>query len=160
MKAVIQRVTSAWVLVDTEEIARIRRGLLVLLGVAKGDRADDVRELVEKVCSLRMFADDNGKMNLSVLDTAGDILLVSQFTLLADTSQGRRPSFHEAAPPTHALLLYEQAIEEFRRCGLTVASGRFGAHMQVSLVNDGPVTFILESSSLTRREATRYQADL
>ena len=153
MKAVIQRVLSASVAVESDCLWRIGHGLVILLGVAKNDQEQDVRSLVEKMASLRVFADDEGKMNRSILDVRGEVLVVSQFTLLAVTSQGRRPSFQEAAPPAHALSLYELTIEHLQRRGLVVATGRFGAHMRLSLVNDGPVTLILDTRAW--REALR-----
>jgi D-tyrosyl-tRNA(Tyr) deacylase len=145
MKAVIQRVTRASVEVDGMIVGRIGAGLLVLLGVAKGDDERDLSYLLEKLQTLRIFGDDQGKMNRSLVDVGGALLLVSQFTLLGDTSKGRRPGFDLAASPEAARALYEQAVERLRSAGLTVETGVFGAHMQVELLNDGPVTFIVDS---------------
>lgn len=145
MKAVIQRVTRASVEVDGQVVGRIGIGLLVLLGVAKGDEECDLSYLVEKLQTLRIFGDDQGKMNRSLVDAGGALLVVSQFTLLGDTTKGRRPGFDLAAPPDEARALYEQAVNRLRTAGLKVETGIFGAHMQVELLNDGPVTFILDS---------------
>ena len=145
MKAVIQRVTRASVEVEGRIVGRIGVGLLVLLGVAKGDDERDLSYLLEKLQTLRIFGDDQGKMNRSLVDVGGALLLVSQFTLLGDTSKGRRPGFDLAASPEAARALYEHAVERLRSAGLTVETGVFGAHMQVELLNDGPVTFIVDS---------------
>ena len=145
MKAVVQRVTSASVEVDGEPVGAIGRGLLVLLGVEKGDAEPQARILADKTARLRIFEDAAGKMNLSLLDIGGDVLAVSQFTLCADLSRGRRPSFDTAAGPDLAEPLYAEYVEALRREGLNVAQGTFGAHMAVQLVNDGPVTFVLET---------------
>jgi D-tyrosyl-tRNA(Tyr) deacylase len=145
MKAVIQRVTSASVHVEGKTVGRIESGLLVLLGVAKGDGEPDGRYLVEKIRTLRIFSDEQGKMNRSLVDIGGSVLLVSQFTLLGRTANGRRPSFDEAAPPEEARQLYEQVVKELRALGTFVETGVFSAHMQVELLNDGPVTFIIDS---------------
>ncbi|HSF67486.1 MAG TPA: D-aminoacyl-tRNA deacylase [Nitrospiraceae bacterium] len=145
MKAVIQRVTRASVHVEGQTVGQIGSGLLVLLGVAKGDTEMDGRYLVEKIRMLRIFSDQQGKMNRSLADTAGSVLLVSQFTLLGRTANGRRPSFDEAAPPEEAKRLYEQIVSMLRDQGTAVATGVFAAHMQVELLNDGPVTFVLDS---------------
>ena len=147
MKAVIQRVTSASVHVAGKTVGQIQSGLLVLLGVAKGDKEVDGRYLVEKICTLRIFSDEQGKMNRSLLDIHGSVLLVSQFTLLGRTANGRRPSFDEAAAPDEARQLYEQVVTELRALGTLVETGVFAAHMQVELLNDGPVTFVLDSRS-------------
>ncbi len=149
MKAVIQRVTRASVEVEGQVVGRIGAGLLVLLGVAKGDEERDLSYIVEKVHTLRIFGDDQGKMNRSLLDVGGALLLVSQFTLLGETGKGRRPGFERAAPPESARAWYEEAVSRLRAVGLTVETGVFGAHMQVELRNDGPVTFLLDS----RRES-------
>lgn len=146
MKAVIQRVTRASVQVAGKTVGRIESGLLVLLGVAKGDGETDSRYLVEKIRTLRIFSDEQGKMNRSLEDIGGSVLLVSQFTLLGRTGNGRRPSFDEAAPPDEARLLYEAVVDELRAQGIPVETGVFAAHMQVELLNDGPVTFVLDSS--------------
>ena len=145
MRAVIQRVTDASVAVEGKAVGRIRVGLMVLLGVAKGDDESDARYVVEKIRNLRIFADEQGKMNRSLTDINGAVLLVSQFTLLGRTTNGRRPSFDEAAPPDLAKRLYEQVAAELRTCGISVETGIFAAHMSVTLVNDGPVTFMLDS---------------
>ena len=145
MTAVIQRVTRASVEVQGQVVGRIDAGLLVLLGVAKGDGDRDLLYIVEKLQALRIFSDDQGKMNRTLVDVGGALLLVSQFTLLADTSKGRRPGFDLAAPPEEARALYEQAVKRLLADGLMVETGVFGAHMQVELCNDGPVTFLLDS---------------
>jgi D-tyrosyl-tRNA(Tyr) deacylase len=145
MKAVIQRVTRASVHVEGKTVGQIESGLLVLLGVAKGDGETDGRYLVEKIRTLRIFSDEQGKMNRSLADIGGSVLLVSQFTLLGRTTNGRRPSFDEAAPPDEAKGLYEQVVAGLRGQGAHVETGVFAAHMQVELRNDGPVTFVLDS---------------
>jgi D-aminoacyl-tRNA deacylase len=145
MKAVIQRATRASVEVNGQVVGRIDAGLLVLLGVAKGDGETDGRYLVEKIRTLRIFADEQGKMNRSLGDIGGSVLLVSQFTLLGRTTNGHRPSFDEAAPPDEAKRLYEQVVAGLRDHGTHVETGVFAAHMQVELLNDGPVTFLLDS---------------
>jgi D-aminoacyl-tRNA deacylase len=147
MKAVIQRVTRASVHVEGKNVGQIESGLLVLLGVAKGDGESDGRYLVEKISTLRVFSDEQGKMNRSLADIRGSVLLVSQFTLLGRTANGRRPSFDEAAPPDEAKRLYEQVVAGLRDQGTCVETGVFAAHMQVELLNDGPVTFVLDSRS-------------
>lgn len=144
MKAVIQRVTSASVTVADAVVGRIDQGLLVLLGVEKGDAETQADWLAEKVAGLRIFSDEQGKMNLSVRDIGGALLVVSQFTLAGNCSKGKRPSFDTAAPPDDGQRLYQYFIDATRRLGLPVATGIFQADMQVTLVNDGPVTFILE----------------
>ena len=150
MKAVIQRVTRASVEVDGEVVGAIGRGLVVLLGVAQGDGIDDARRLAQKTAEMRIFEDSEGRFNLSLLDVGGEALVVSQFTLLADTHRGRRPSFTDAALPEEAEPLVHAFEESLRGLGVPVASGRFGAHMQVELVNDGPVTIILDTADLQR----------
>ncbi len=145
MKAVIQRVTRASVHVECKTVAQIESGLLVLLGVAKGDGESDGWYLVDKIRTLRIFSDEQGKMNRSLVDIGGSVLLVSQFTLLGRMANGRRPSFDEAAPPDEAKRLYEQVLTELRDHGAHVETGVFAAHMQVELLNDGPVTFVLDS---------------
>jgi len=145
MKAVIQRVTSASVEVEGKIVGRIRSGLVVLLGVAKGDGESDGCYLVEKIRTLRIFSDEQRKMNRSLSEVGGSVLLVPQFTLVGRTTNGRRPGFDEAAPPDEAKRLYEQVARNFRAQGTTVETGVFAAHMQVVLVNDGPVTFMLDS---------------
>jgi D-tyrosyl-tRNA(Tyr) deacylase len=148
MRAVLQRVSLASVEVDRQSVGRIERGWLVLLGVAQGDSEQDAGWMAEKVLNLRGFADSAGKMNLSVLDIQGGILVVSQFTLLADCRTGRRPSFIGAAEPVPAERLYLECAGMMAKSGLHVATGIFRAMMQVELVNDGPVTFLLDSRSL------------
>ncbi len=145
MRAVIQRVSHAAVAVDGENVSTIEKGLLILLGVYRDDSERDVKWMVDKVAGLRIFADDGGKMNLSVADVGGQVLLVSQFTLVADLKKGRRPSFEKAMEPGEAKVLCEQVVEGLGRLGLSVQEGVFGASMGVSLLNDGPVTIILDS---------------
>lgn len=145
MRVVLQRVIRASVEVDGKIVGRIQHGLMVLLGVAKGDNESDTAYVVEKIRSLRIFADEQGKMNRSLTDINGAVLLVSQFTLLGRTTNGRRPSFDEAAPPDLAKRLYEQVATDLRACGTSVETGIFAAHMSVLLVNDGPVTFVMDS---------------
>lgn len=145
MRVVLQRVTRAAVRVEDAVVGQIARGWLVLLGVARGDTDQDADWLAEKVVNLRAFADEQGKMNRSVLEAAGAILVVSQFTLLGDCRAGRRPSFTDAADPGEAERLYERFVDRLRSAGLTVETGVFRAHMDVELSNDGPVTFLLDS---------------
>ncbi len=147
MIAVIQRVLSASVTIDGEEHSAIGKGLLVLLGVKKGDTSAEAKYLADKTADLRIFEDEAGKMNLSVSDIGGEITVVSQFTLLADCSKGRRPAFTDAAPPPEAIPLYEEYISLLREKGFDVQTGVFGADMLVSLRNDGPVTIILEKNN-------------
>jgi len=147
MKVVLQRSKAASVTVDGETVGAIRSGLVLLVGVTHGDTEADARKLADKVAGLRIFEDDAGKMNLSVRDKGGEILSVSQFTLYGDCRSGRRPSFTEAARPELAEPLYERFNACLREAGLTVATGRFGAMMEVALVNDGPVTLILDSKA-------------
>lgn len=144
MRAVLQRVSEASVDIDGRE-KRIGKGLVILLGVAAGDSLSDVEYLAEKVCNLRIFDDETGKLNLSVMDEKGDILVISQFTLLGNTRKGRRPGFEDAAPPEKARVLYEGFVEMLKEKGLRVETGDFGARMLVKIHNDGPVTFIVES---------------
>lgn len=146
MKAVIQRVQHAEVVVDDETVGKIGVGFLVLLGVGKGDTEDDARYVAGKIAGMRVFSDGEGKFNLSLDDVQGAVLLVSQFTLYADTRKGRRPSFVDAAPPEHAEALVERCARYLREAGVPVETGRFGAHMKVHLLNDGPVTILLDSS--------------
>ena len=147
MRALLQRVTEATVKVDGENIGSCRNGLLILLGVCNGDTRSEAAFLAEKCLNLRMFADDEGKMNRSLLDIQGGILVISQFTLYADTRRGRRPSFVDAAVPEVSQPLYEYFVECLRSGRVAVETGCFGAEMQVSLVNDGPVTILLEKNS-------------
>ncbi len=146
MKFVIQRVAHASVAVGGEVVGRIGKGLVILVGVAQGDTEAEAKFLSEKTANLRIFSDEAGKFNLSALDVGGEILVISQFTLLADTRKGRRPSFVEAAPPELAEPLIGCVAGYLREQGLKVETGRFGAHMLVELVNDGPVTIVLDSS--------------
>ena len=145
MRAVVQRVSESSVAVDGRVVGNIGKGLLVLLGVAKGDEPPAADYLAEKIANLRIFEDDNGKLNLSLLDVQGEMLVVSQFTLLGDCRKGRRPSFIQAAPPEIADRLYLNFVESVRKKGVTVATGRFQAMMAVKLINHGPVTLVLES---------------
>lgn len=153
MIALLQRVTRAEVRVAGECVGAIERGLLVLLGVERGDGAREADRLIERVLGYRVFADDAGRMNLSVADIAGGVLLVPQFTLAADTNKGTRPSFSSAAPPEEGARLFQYVVDQTRRRHPVVATGRFGAHMAVSLTNDGPVTFWLRvAPEPTQRE--------
>ena len=146
MKALLQRVTRASVSIGNEEVGKIGQGLVVFLGVASGDTEKDAQYMAQKIVNLRIFADEEGKFNLSALDINAELLLVSQFTLLADTKKGRRPSFTEAAAPVQAEELFDYFVEQTRATGLKVATGRFQAYMQVEIHNDGPVTIMLDSS--------------
>ncbi|MGI6333686.1 MAG: D-aminoacyl-tRNA deacylase [Saccharofermentanales bacterium] len=145
MRALIQRVSGAKVEIDQEIHAQIGPGLLVFLGVTHGDTEADAVYLAGKVSRLRIFSDENGKMNRSLTDFAGEVLVVSQFTLYGDVRKGNRPGFDQAAAPQQAELLYNQFVSQLKRLGLPVKTGRFAAHMRVSLLNDGPVTLMLES---------------
>lgn len=144
MRAVIQRVSRAAVEVDSETVASIDGGILLLVGVEPGDTVEDVHSLADKVANMRIFTDLEDRMNLSIIDTKGSLLLVSQFTLLADISRGRRPSFTAAAQPEMASELIEQLGKAFGKMGIPTHQGRFGAKMRVSLENDGPVTILVE----------------
>jgi D-tyrosyl-tRNA(Tyr) deacylase len=145
VKALVQRVSRASVSVGGEEVGKIGPGLVVLLGIAAGDTEKDARYLTQKIINLRIFTDSQSKFNLSALDVNGDLLLVSQFTLLADARKGRRPSFTGAAPPEQAEALFNYTVGLCRESGLKVATGRFQQHMQVEILNDGPVTIMLDS---------------
>jgi D-tyrosyl-tRNA(Tyr) deacylase len=145
VKALLQRVISASVSVGGEVVGSIGRGLVVFVGVANGDTEKDIRYLAQKLVNLRIFADEEEKFNLSALDINGELLLVSQFTLLADTRKGRRPSFTDAAPSARADELFQQFVEQVKATGLKVATGRFQQYMQVEIHNDGPVTIMLDS---------------
>jgi D-tyrosyl-tRNA(Tyr) deacylase len=147
VKAVVQRVSSARVRVGERIAGEIGPGLCILLGVARGDEQAEAERLAAKVARLRIFENEDGRFDRSLLDTGGEALVVSQFTLIADTAKGRRPSFTEAAPPDEAEPLYEAFCQALRELAVRVATGEFGAHMAVELVNDGPVTVIFESSS-------------
>ena len=144
MRAVVQRVSEASVIIDGQTVGEIRQGLMVLLGVARGDTSKDAAYLAEKTSGLRIFEDQEGKMNRSVEDISGSVLVVSQFTLLGDCRKGRRPGFTDAAEPELADSLYEEYVELLRQHGITVATGVFRAEMKVGLVNDGPVTMLLD----------------
>lgn len=148
MRACVQRVSQASVAVDGEVSGRIGAGVVVLLGVAADDTADDVQFMADKIVDLRIFGDDEGKMNRSLAEVGGAMLVVSQFTLLGDARKGRRPSYIAAAPPELAERLYEEFVAAARGRGIEVATGKFRAHMDVSLVNDGPVTLLLDSRKL------------
>jgi D-tyrosyl-tRNA(Tyr) deacylase len=148
VRALIQRVASASVTVDSVVVGQIEKGLLILLGVGQGDGIEEVKLLSEKVANLRIFSDADGKFNLSLLDVQGQALVVSQFTLYADTRKGRRPSFINAAHPELAAPLVDRFADLLRGMGITVAQGRFGADMKVALLNDGPVTIMLDSDDL------------
>ncbi|MDI3269573.1 MAG: D-aminoacyl-tRNA deacylase [Bacillota bacterium] len=145
MRAVVQVAKRASVTVDGKVVARIQRGLLVLLGVAQEDTAEDALWMAEKLAHLRVLPDEEGRMNRSLLDTGGEALVVSQFTLLGDAQKGRRPSFTRAAAPERALALYEEVMNHMGSLGIAVQKGVFGAHMEVEVINDGPVTILLES---------------
>ena len=148
MRAVVQRVTEASVQVAGECVGQIKGGLVVLLGVEKGDTERDADYIAEKVAGLRVFTDNDDRMNLNVKEVAGSVLIISQFTLLGDARRGRRPSFTDAADPAAADQLYEYCVSSLRSQGLSVATGVFRADMQVHLVNDGPVTILLDSRKL------------
>lgn len=144
MKVVIQRVKCAQVEVDKKIVGKINEGFLILLGIAPDDTKEKVDNMVNKITKLRIFEDENEKMNLSIKDVNGSLLIVSQFTLYADTSSGNRPSFTNAAKPEFADKLYQSFKQKCKKCGLEVQSGIFGANMKVELVNDGPVTIVME----------------
>lgn len=147
MKAVVQRVARSTVRVDDRTIGAISKGLLVLLGVAREDTEQESRYLADKIVNLRIFEDEKGKMNRSLCDVGGAMLVVSQFTLLGDCRKGRRPSFIQAAPPDHADALYRHFVQCVQEAGIETATGQFQAMMQVGLINDGPVTLILERTA-------------
>ncbi len=147
MRATVQRVTSASVSVDGEVVGSIGAGALVLLGISHEDTVSSLEKMVNKLLNTRFFSDSDGKTNLSILDAGGEILLISQFTLYADLSSGRRPSFTNAARPEQAVPLYESCIRELEQGGVRVQTGRFGAHMVVSLVNDGPFTLNFDTDT-------------
>lgn len=146
MRAVVQRVTSSSVTVEGETTGKIDKGLMVLLGVADGDTDKDVTYMVDKIVNLRIFEDENDKMNLSLQDIGGSLLVVSQFTLLGDCRKGRRPSFIEAARPEIADNLYQKFVDKARSMGIRTETGRFKTHMMVELINDGPVTILVDSN--------------
>lgn len=144
MKAVVQRVSKASVIVEGQVVGSIGRGLMVLIGFSRQDAPRDIPPMVEKILNLRIFEDDQEKMNKSLFDIGGEVLLVSQFTLLGDTRKGRRPNFMDAAPPDMAQKLYDEFVQEIQRQKIEVQTGRFQAHMEVQIYNDGPVTLIVE----------------
>ncbi|MFO7946153.1 MAG: D-aminoacyl-tRNA deacylase [Armatimonadota bacterium] len=145
MRAVVQRVSSASVDIDGRQVARIESGLLALVGFGEGDGKKDIHWMANKLSGLRIFEDADGKMNLSVLDTGGSILVVPNFTLYGDCQKGRRPSFSSAAAPEKARELFDRLVGLLKECGVPTPKGTFGAHMHVELTNDGPVTLIIES---------------
>jgi len=145
VRAVVQRVSRAWVRIEGREPASIEQGLVVLVGIGSDDVSDDALYLAEKILNLRIFSDQAGKFNYSVKDLRGELLVVSQFTLFGDCRKGRRPSFTDAALPSVALPLYEEFLEFLSRSGLRIATGEFGAMMEVGIVNAGPVTILLDS---------------
>ena len=145
MRAVVQRVSLSSVSVDNEVVGKIDKGLMVLLGVTHDDTQEDVKYLVEKISNLRIFEDDQDKMNLSLIDVGGELLAISQFTLYGDCRKGRRPNFTQAAKPDIANDLYEKFVKQAKDLGINVQTGSFGAHMVVDIVNDGPVTMIIDS---------------
>ncbi|MBE0466374.1 MAG: D-tyrosyl-tRNA(Tyr) deacylase [Candidatus Desulforudis sp.] len=148
MRAVVQRAARGAVMVGPETVGEIGRGLVVLVGVAQDDVPDDAAYLAEKIANLRVFEDNNGKMNRSVLETGGSVLLVSQFTLYGDCRKGRRPGFSSAARPDRARELYGEVVRRLEALGVPVAEGRFQEHMRVEIINDGPVTLLLDSKKL------------
>jgi D-tyrosyl-tRNA(Tyr) deacylase len=148
MRAVVQRVKSAEVRVGEEVVGRVGRGFVVLLGVGKSDTEAAAETLAEKIANLRVFDDDQGKMNRSMVDISGQVLCVSQFTLYGDCRKGRRPSYDQAAAPDQALPLYESFVKSLRQLGILTETGRFRAMMEVELINDGPVTLLLDSDRL------------
>ena len=151
MRIVLQRVARASVSVNGEQVAQIGRGLLLLVGITHDDGDEDARYLAEKCVNLRIFEDEEGKMNISGLEIGAEILAVSQFTLYADSRKGRRPSFVRAAPPEKSEPLFNRFVEYLRKMGLRTETGRFGEHMLVELANDGPVTIILDSQELLKK---------
>ncbi|MBI9015757.1 MAG: D-tyrosyl-tRNA(Tyr) deacylase [Phycisphaerae bacterium] len=148
MRVVIQRVSNATVRVEGKAVGQISKGLLVYLGVENGDTEDDMKFIADKIVNLRVFSDDQGKMNLSTLNVSSEVLIVSQFTLLGDCRKGRRPGFDLSAEPKVAEILYEKTIEAVKAYGVKVQTGMFRAHMYIESVNDGPVTFLLDSKKL------------
>ncbi len=148
MIAVIQRVSSSSVTVEGKVVGEIGQGLNILLGVKKGDKQEDISKLVNKIVNLRIFSDDEGKMNLSLLDVKGEALIISQFTLAGNVKKGRRPSFDSSEKPDIAKAMYEQFVKEFESLEVHTQTGEFGAYMDVYIHNDGPVTFIIDSNEL------------
>ena len=155
MRAVVQRVTNADVKIDGRENGKIDNGLLVLLGVGNGDTEEDMKYIADKIIKLRIFSDENDKMNLSLEDVGGSMLVISQFTLYGDCSHGRRPYFGNAMEPVSANEMYEKFVAYIREQGIHTETGEFGADMKVSLTNDGPVTIILESKNLGFNDAKK-----
>ena len=145
MKALIQRVTKSSVNINEEIFSNINHGLLILVGIHKSDTIKDIKYIVDKCINLRIFSDKNGKFNYSAVDMKAELLVVSQFTLYADVSKGRRPSFFESATPSNAEKIYDETIKEFNKTGLNIQTGEFGAKMKIDLTNDGPVTILLNS---------------
>lgn len=148
MRAVVQRVKSATVESEGELLGHIGRGLVILVGIEEGDGKKDIGYIVEKCTNLRVFDDENGVMNLSALKTQGELMVISQFTVMGDVRKGRRPSYIRAAAPDAAVKIFEDILAAFRQTGLTVQTGRFAADMQVSLINDGPVTILMDSRKI------------
>lgn len=148
MRAVVQRVNSASVKSDNEVIGSIKKGILVYLGVGKLDQSSDVEYLVNKILGLRIFEDTSEKMNLSITEIGGEILVISQFTLYGDVRKGKRPSFTDSADPTIGKEYYNFFIEKIKKTGIKIETGKFGAHMEVDYINDGPVTILLDSKKL------------
>jgi D-tyrosyl-tRNA(Tyr) deacylase len=148
MKAILQRVTSSTVIVQGKTIGKIGKGLNILLGITHGDNEETAKSFVEKIVNLRIFADSEGKMNKSIIDTKGEVLLISQFTLYGDTTRGRRPSFVKAAEPEKAKKVYDLVIELLTTNGIKVETGEFGGYMDVQIHNDGPTTIILDSNEV------------
>lgn len=146
MKVVIQRVSESEVVVENQSVGKIGKGFMLLIGIDENDEKQDADWLVQKILNLRVFGDEEGKMNLSIVDIKGDLLCISQFTLIADYKKGNRPSFIKAAKPDKAIPLFEYFKEEIAKSGLKTESGIFGADMKVSLINDGPVTIVMDSS--------------
>ena len=147
MRVVIQRVSEASVTIDSQITGQISNGFMILVGICTEDNLEDIKWLTQKIVNLRVFGDEKGKMNLSITDIKGEILLISQFTLFASTKKGNRPSFIQSAKPEIAVPLYEQLIESLKATGIEIKTGTFGADMKVSLTNDGPVTIIIDSKN-------------
>lgn len=145
MKVLIQRVKKASVTIDKKMFSSINKGILALVGIEKGDTLENIEKSAKKIANLRIFPDENDKMNHSIIDVSGEMLIVSQFTLCGDCKKGTRPSFDKSAPPELALNLYESFIKEIEKYGIRTASGKFAAMMDVELINDGPVTFMIEN---------------
>lgn len=147
MRVVIQRVSEASVTIDSQITGQISKGFMILVGICPEDNLEDIHWLTQKIANLRVFGDEDGKMNLSITDIKGEILLISQFTLFASTKKGNRPSFIQSAKPEIAIPLYEQFINSLKETGIPIQTGTFGADMKVSLINDGPVTIIIDSKN-------------